>query len=309
MPRVQRHVMISPASDGQRAFGPLYAVNLSEDELRDRIIRPYDEGRPVTWGGRTLPAGDIARVTVVETKYPVDVAPAQEWDEIFKDAREAPGAYVRDVTNKWITGPPGVSAAATESAEPVKDGRTVMVVHGRNLRARDAMFEFLRALGLRPIEWEQAVAETGVGSPHNLDAVRAAMDAGQAVVVLLTAEDQAGLLPSLAVEEDDDVLLRGQPRQNVTLEAGLAMGVDASRTVLVEVGPIRLPSDFEGLNAVRLTNDVGPRGALRTRLRTAGCLIDDSGTDWLTPQAGGDFEACLVGWQAQPPPIRADGPT
>jgi len=99
-----------------------------------------------------------------------------------------------------------------------------MVVHGRNLAARDAMFAFLRALALIPIEWENAISETGQGTPHNLDAVRAAMDVAQAVVVLLTAEDQAGLLPVLAIGEDDDTLLRGQPRQNVTLEAGLAMG-------------------------------------------------------------------------------------
>ncbi len=57
---------------------------------------------------------------------------------------------------------------------------------------------------------------------------------GQAVVVLLTAEDQAGLLPRLADEDHDDVLLRGQPRQNVILEAGMAMGIDPSRTLLVE---------------------------------------------------------------------------
>ena len=74
------------------------------------------------------------------------------------------------------------------------------------------MFTFLRALGLRPIEWEKAVAETGLASPHNLEAVRAAMDIGQAVVVLLTAEDRAGLLPALG-EDDDDAQLRGQPRQ------------------------------------------------------------------------------------------------
>jgi predicted nucleotide-binding protein len=178
-----------------------------------------------------------------------------------------------------------------------------MVVHGRNLRARDGIFTFLRALGLRPIEWEEAVAETGVASPHNLDAVRAAMDVAQAVVVVLTAEDRAGLLPQLADADDDDVMLRGQPRQNVILEGGLAMGVDRSRVVLVEIGSIRRASDFDGLNVVRLTNAAPTRLALRSRLQSAGCEIDEALTDWARPEAGGDFDAAVVMWS----PTRVNG--
>jgi hypothetical protein len=163
------------------------------------------------------------------------------------------------------------------------------------------MFTFLRALGLKPIEWETAVEATGMGSPHNLDAARAAMEAGQAVVVVLTAEDQAGLLvdPSGG---DDDRLLRGQPRQNVMLEAGLAMGIDQQRTILVQLGDIRAASDLEGLNSVRLTNDPAKRGALRSRLRTAGCAMHEHGSDWMSPSAGGDFEGCVVPWRPTAPP-------
>jgi predicted nucleotide-binding protein len=170
-----------------------------------------------------------------------------------------------------------------------------MVVHGRNLRVRDAMFQFLRALGLQPIEWDQAISETGMGSPHNLDAVRAAMDIAQAVVVVLTAEDVGGLIPALAQgDDDDDVTLRGQPRQNVILEAGLAMGVDRARTILVEVGPIRRASDFDGLNTVRLTNAPATRQSLRGRLISAECEVDESTSDWLRPEAAGDFEETIV---------------
>jgi CAP12/Pycsar effector protein, TIR domain len=125
---------------------------------------------------------------------------------------------------------------ASEQTEPAstKDPRRVMVVHGRNAAAQKAIFMFLRALGLSPTEWEDAVAATGTASPHNLAAVRAAMDLAQAVIVILTAEDQAGLLPELAEEGSAEVLLEGQPRQNVMLEAGMAMGIDPTHTILVQ---------------------------------------------------------------------------
>ena len=44
--------------------------------------------------------------------------------------------------------------------------RKVFVVHGRNTEARTAMFTFLRAIGLAPIEWSEAVRLTGEGSPY-----------------------------------------------------------------------------------------------------------------------------------------------
>ena len=63
------------------------------------------------------------------------------------------------------------SAAATKgdrvSADTSPpDQRAVFVIHGRNLAARDAMFDFLRSLGLVPIEWSQAVRATGRPSPY-----------------------------------------------------------------------------------------------------------------------------------------------
>ena len=64
--------------------------------------------------------------------------------------------------------------------------RRVFVVHGRNEPARDAMFSFLRSIGLQPIEWSQAVAATGEASPYIGVVLDSAFDAAQAVVVLMT---------------------------------------------------------------------------------------------------------------------------
>lgn len=294
------HVRIWPASTRQQVLGELYAFNIDEDTLRGRIVQPYEEGGPITWNGRTIDAGDVATIHIAATDSALPLAPNTSMGEydVFKMGQDA--------TNDWIKGPAG-AASTTEVREPapvdLSDPRRVMVVHGRNNKARDAIFTFLRALGLEPIEWEEAIAETGMGAPHNFDAVRAAMDVATAVVVVLTAEDRAGLLPDLAgTQDDEDVALRGQPRQNVILEAGLAMGVDRDRTILVELGPIRRASDFDGLNTVRLSNVPQSRNALRTRLRTAGCELNDNAADWMDPGPGGDFEGCVIEWSPDTPP-------
>lgn len=272
----------------------VYAVNATEDELRERFIEPYELGSAITWQGRTIQASQILQMRILESPGEVRTKRRDAESVAFIAVRYA----ARDITNSLIHGPPGYKAAPSrsgtaglvEAAEP--DSKRVMVVYGRNLAIRDAMFAFLRALGLYPIEWEDAVAQTGIGSPHNLAAVRAAMRSARAVIVLFTAEDEARLLPALARSEEpaEERELRGQPRPNVLLEAGLALAIDPAHTILVEVGAIRRASDLDGLNTVRLSNAAPSRQALRNRLITAGCDVAET-SDWLEARTGGDFSS------------------
>ena len=68
------------------------------------------------------------------------------------------------------------------------DARKVFVVHGRNEQARVAMFDFLRALDLRPLEFSEVVSSSGEGSPFVGQAVDSGMEGTQAIVVLLTGD-------------------------------------------------------------------------------------------------------------------------
>lgn len=166
----------------------------------------------------------------------------------------------------------------TQSGEG--DPRKVFVIHGRNEVARRGLFEFLRALDLDPIEWSEAIAMTGSGSPYIGDVLDAAFGAAQAVVVLFTPDDVAHLHESLTYPGDPETEAQMQPRPNVLFEAGMAMGRDANRTILVELGQIRVFSDIHGRHAVRLDNSVAKRQELASRLRTAGCQVKTERTDW-----------------------------
>ncbi len=64
------------------------------------------------------------------------------------------------------------------------DPRNVFVIHGRDLLARDAMVDFLRALNLNPIEWSQATRMTGSATIYWTDlrgCFRAGTGGGRAV--------------------------------------------------------------------------------------------------------------------------------
>jgi predicted nucleotide-binding protein len=172
----------------------------------------------------------------------------------------------------------------TERAQNV-DGASdrVFVVHGRNLEARDAMFTFLRSLGLKPLEWSQAVTLTGNASPYIGEVLDKAFDYAQAIVVLMTPDDIAYIdRPYADGDNDPELTPTPQARPNVLFEAGMAMGRSPTRTILVELGAIRPFSDVAGRHAVRLNNSPEKRIDLANRLEGSGCPVDRSGTDWMS---------------------------
>jgi predicted nucleotide-binding protein len=202
--------------------------------------------------------------------------------------------------------PPAAIVPATTTANPhsfrrepkrnqkapskTKDN-SVFVVHGRDDGLRKSMFDFLRALSLRPMEWNKAVLLTkkGGANPHVDDIIDEAMDKVQAVVVIFSPDDLASLRPCLQSkgEQRTEGKLQGQPRPNVIFEAGLALGRHPEKTLLVQVGSVRGFSDIAGKHLVRLSNDMGKRVDVANRLGKIGCKIDQTGTDWIT---AGNFE-------------------
>ncbi|MFB8077409.1 CATRA conflict system CASPASE/TPR repeat-associated protein [Streptomyces sp. NPDC056013] len=161
--------------------------------------------------------------------------------------------------------------------------RTVFVVHGRDDQARDALFTFLRALDLRPLEWETLVAGTGSAAPYLGEVIGHAVRRAQATLVLMTPDDVVNLHPGLGGDGGDGTGTGLQARPNVLLELGMALAAYPDRTVIVKAGDQREVTDLGGRNFIRLDADPACRRKIADRLRSAGCRVDDTGQDWLAP--------------------------
>ncbi|PPF09990.1 hypothetical protein C5C86_13555 [Rathayibacter sp. AY1E4] len=162
--------------------------------------------------------------------------------------------------------------------------KRVAVIYGQDQRARTAMFTFLRALHLVPLEFETIVNDSGEGSPFTGAAIDLAFTRAQAIVALITPDEWAALHPDLGVS-----IRRLQARPNVIFEAGLAFGRVPSRTIIVTYGDSDLWSDIDGRHRVAMDNSPERRQALRDRLQQAGCLITHVSSDYLSASGGGDF--------------------
>jgi predicted nucleotide-binding protein len=184
-----------------------------------------------------------------------------------------------------VEGTPVVQLTAggmTDTEADAKRRKNVMVVFGRNGDARLAMFDFLRSIGLNPIEWSRARSLTREASPYIGTILDTAFNAAQAVVVLFTPDEVVNLRPEHAIgAADPDIGPALQARPNVLLEAGMALGRDPARTVLVKLGRTRDLSDLAGRYFVQMDNSPTKRQELAERLRDAGCDVDTSGSDWL----------------------------
>lgn len=179
--------------------------------------------------------------------------------------------------------PPARARKKTLSSKPKRKSNTVMVVHGRNGAARDALYEFLRALGLNPLEFAHGVKATNKGAPVIKEVLDAMFAKAAAVVVLFTPDDEARLRKQFRKPSDAtfERKLTGQARPNVLFEAGRAFGSHPNSTIIVQVGNHRALSDLGGVHIVHLGDDPASKNDLASRLETAGCDVDRSGTDWL----------------------------
>lgn len=251
--------------------------NLSEAEVEEAFVRSWEADTEIVAGGKVFTPRE-SQITI------------REGAALSENELRSMAAWLLiqettdDVTDRFIRRPPGsVPEIGSANGEVEGDPRRIAVVHGRDTAAKDALFGFLRDLDLHPLEWTEVLRATGSAAPSLQTAVQKLFELAAAVVVLFTPDDEVRLHPDLVPADDHrgDGSAVCQARGNVLLEAGMALAVRPNRTVLVEIGVPRLPSDLEGLHCVRLDGTAQPLHDLAQRLESAGCSVNQSGTDWL----------------------------
>lgn len=255
--------------------------DIDEEGLESQFLAPYRAGRPITIRGRVIQSDELTRIRIQTSDVP--------WNE-------ARAANLTDVTDQFITGPPGAEIPSTPSPgntySPIGsnvvsgpgDKRSVFIISGRDHEATAGIVHALRAMNLRIVEWDHAVIRTGVPNPYTGDVVATGLRMADAAVVVITPDDLVKLRPDLLYEDDGEVERRihGQARPNVVYEAGYADALGLNRTLIIEVGNSKPFSDIAGRNTLRYDGSPAKRNALAERLRLAGLEPDTSGGDWLT---------------------------
>lgn len=259
-------------------------TNLTEDVVHARFVEPWLQGEPVVARGKHFNAGQYWLSIYEGDEMAAKVNDIELFVEIQHNRRE--------VTDNFITKPFGAEKPKpkSKSGAPIAaDPSKVMVIHGRDTRLRKSMFEFLRSIGLHPLEWSEIVGSLAVGSPFVGQILDEAFATAQAAVVLSSPDDLARLSESLVPKDDpeNEAVVLGQSRPNVFLEAGMSLVSFPSRTILTQCGRLRPASDLLGRHVVHLNNGPECRQALAQRLESAGCPVNRAGTDWLT---AGDFQ-------------------
>ena len=300
------HVRITTKSG---SHSPEVELDVGPDELKSRFLEPYKLGRPIVIAGKSVNATDLERIQIHKTPGDSNTVNTEILARdrarnvnrsVDTQGRLDPRILSQhgvDVTRNYIEGPPGHAAAPqsepTRTLRPGTDAQKVFVIHGRNDAAREAMFTFLRVIGLHPLEWPEVVQATGKTAPYIGEILDTAFSEALAVVALFTPDDEARLREQLRKEDDPshETELAGQARPNVLFEAGMAMGCSQSRTILVELGNLRPFSDVGGRHTIRINNSSQRRQELAQRLQAAGCPVNLTGTDWHT---AGDFESALT---------------
>jgi predicted nucleotide-binding protein len=177
--------------------------------------------------------------------------------------------------------PQAVSSQPSAQAG-AEEGRTrdVVVIHGRDERVRESVFQLLRSVGLNPIEWNEAVHRTGHGSPYTGEVLDALFGRAQAIVAVFSPDERVELRKDLRNSRSGENE-SWQSRPNVFVETGMALAKDASHTILIQVGDVRPASDLFGRHILKMDDSPEMRNSFVQRLTTAGCAVKLVGNDWL----------------------------
>jgi hypothetical protein len=210
--------------------------DLTEEQLQQRFLSAYREGRPIVVGGKTIPPADINRIQIIETDHSSDRF--AEWAPVL--ARNSDDWFVnergKDVTDNFIDGPPGNCIPPGRCT----DIRRVFVGHGRN-PVWSRVVAYLKDELRMDTEAFETTSHT---SEHIIDILKGFLERCDAAVIVMTADD-------LTAEGTT------RARQNVIHEIGLFQGRHGfDRVILFQQVGTEDFSNIAGLQTIKFQQRV-----------------------------------------------------
>lgn len=275
-------------------------LDLSEDELHDRIVQPFLQAEAFMCGGKPILPSDVEtiRINVTEESSKVLLPKIKIRREL--ERRKSSGIVIgapsdewyvtkegEDVTRAFIKHPPReVEEKPKKLAETMSNN--VFIVHGRDHEPMKELKAMLSEFGLSPIVlYEQAGASRTI-----VEKLEKYSDVGYAFVIL-TPDDIAGAREDFmsAMEglieghlDLDDVFgdeINHRARQNVILEFGYFIGKlekdglhGRDRVCCLLKGDVESPSDMHGIVPLEFEKSISEvRNEIVRELRGAGYEI------------------------------------
>ena len=274
------HVRITQESN---KFEDETKLDLSEEQLRERFIEPYERGETIIINGRSIPLDDLDRIRISASEH--DSRP------LIAEARAQAAAsrvigglsseweaanLARDVTDELIRGAPGHRAGSKTPSVRRRVGpragsaRKVFVVHGHDHALKSDVEVFLRNIGLEPVVLHREVDEGQTlieKFEHHADVDYA--------IILLTPDD-VGCAAAEMSKPEDERSYEQRARQNVIFEFGFFAGrLRRSNLCCVYKRGVALPSDLTGFVYKEIRSSIEEVGyALIKEFQAAGLKLD-----------------------------------
>lgn len=178
----------------------------------------------------------------------------------INEARTKSGATAAEASKVVET--PAVRASFAPADKP-----TVFIVYGHDPAVRASLENVLHRIGAEPWSFDLLPKE---GSPTVIEILERYVPEADAVVALLTPDDEGR-------KRGTEDALAARARENVLLEAGYALISKRSRSLIVALGGVNIPSDIEGIHRIQAPTwsmEVAIRVA--QRLRDMGFAVDPS---------------------------------
>lgn len=255
-------------------------LDMTAEQLQERIIRPYELGQPIIINGRTIRPAEIERVRVSRSDVPADnIIPALEQEDRNSSVVVFGGpsyewrvaARATDVTDEFIQGPPGHAASTAEAgrvqtmnAEASSD--SVFIVHGHDHALKAELEVFLSEIGLNPIVLHRQPDE-GLTVIEKFE-----RHANVPFAFVLLTPDDFAYSAAEADKPEPERKVEFRARQNVVFEMGFFVGkLGRSGVCCIYKSDVALPSDLAGLVYKPVTNSIGEIGySLIKELQAAG---------------------------------------